>query len=100
MKLNRKQLRNIIEHALVETAEKERMHRCFDGSLVPFGSNECLEDLNQRKEDAHQTRNDCGTRTDKRDYYNGVLKVLRREIRDAEKANVLMQPEEDKISFD
>tara|TARA_Y100001963_G_C6558834_1_gene343331 strand:+ start:314 stop:616 length:303 start_codon:yes stop_codon:yes gene_type:complete len=97
MKITKRHLRDIIQHALVESAGEERMHRCFDGSLVPFGSNECLEDLHQRKEDAQEIRNGCGVRTDKRDYYNGVLKVLRRELRDAQKVNSVMHPEAEVI---
>jgi hypothetical protein len=93
MKITKNQISRIVEHVLVEIAAEERMHRCFDGSLVAFGSNECLEDLHQRKDDAQDTRNSCNVRTDKRDYYNGVLKVLRRELRDAEKINGAMQPE-------
>lgn len=95
MRVTKKRLRMIIEQALVETVEGERMHRCFDGSLVPFGSNECLEDLHQRKDDAQATRDSCSIRTDKRDYYNGVLKVLRRDIRDAEKENARLNPPEE-----
>ena len=85
--------REFYKNTLAEAHNGDRMHRCFDGSVVPFGSNQCLEDLYQRKEDAQETRNSCDVRTDKRDYYNGVLKVLRREIRDAEKINGAMQPE-------
>jgi len=40
-------------------------------------------------EDAKSTRDECDNRTDKRDYYNRVLKVLRRELRDAQKVNGL-----------
>lgn len=103
MKISTANLRKLIKEALfyrefhknviVETADGDRMHRCFDGTMVPFGSNECLEDLHQRKDDAQETRNSCNIRTDKRDYYNGVLKVLRRELRDAEKINGAMHPE-------
>tara|TARA_Y100000592_G_C5253139_1_gene213776 strand:- start:181 stop:480 length:300 start_codon:yes stop_codon:yes gene_type:complete len=92
MRIRRKTLKKIVQHALIESVEGERMHRCFDGSLVPFGSNECLEDLHQRKDDAQATRDSCSIRTDKRDYYNGVLKVLRRDIRDAEKENSRLNP--------
>lgn len=99
MKVTKRQLRSIVEHTLVEVMEDQRMHRCFDGSLVPFGSNECLEDLHQRKEDAQEIRNGCGTRTDKRDYYNGVLKVLRRELRDAEKVNAQMNPVPEEVAL-
>ena len=88
VKITRSQLKRMI----MESVGAEKMHRCFDGSLVPFGSNECLEDLYQRKDDAQAVRDECSIRTDKRDYYNGVLKVLRRDIRDAEKENVRLNP--------
>jgi len=79
----------IVEHALVESSSGERMHRCFHGALVLYGSQECIDDITHRMEDARSTRDDCDNRTDKRDYYNGVLKVLRRELRDAQKVNGL-----------
>ena len=88
VKITRSQLKRMI----MESVGAEKMHRCFDGSLVPFGSNECLEDLYQRKDDAQAVRDECSIRTDKRDYYNGVLKVLRRDIRDAEKENARLNP--------
>lgn len=103
MKISTANLRKLIKEELFyrefhrdvlnEMVDEDRTHRCFDGTVVPFGSNECLEDLHQRKEDAQETRNTCNIRTDKRDYYNGVLKVLRREIRDAEKINGALQTE-------
>ncbi len=85
MRITRHKLRMLIEHALVEQATGERMHRCFGGALVPFGSPECVDDISARIEDARDIRDQCDNRTDKRDYYNGVLKVLRREMRDAQK---------------
>lgn len=85
MKITKKALRMLIEQAVVESVTGERMHRCFNGTLVPFGTPECIDDLTARMEDAKEIRNQCDNRTDKRDYYNGVLKVLRREMRDAQK---------------
>lgn len=75
----------LIEHALVESATGERMHRCFGGALVPYGSQECIDDIAARMSDAIQIRNQCGNRTDERTHYNGVLNVLRRNMRDAQK---------------
>ena len=89
MRLTSKHIQMIVEHALVESSSGERMHRCFHGALVPYGSQECIDDITHRMEDARSTRDDCDNRTDKRDYYNGVLKVLRRELRDAQKVNGL-----------
>ena len=89
MRITGKHIQMIVEHALAEHASGERMYRCFHGSLVPYGSQECIEDITKRMEDAKATRDECDNRTDKRDYYNGVLKVLRRELRDAQKVNGL-----------
>lgn len=85
MRVTKKELKMLIEHVLVESMTGEKMHRCFGGALVPFGSPECIDDLAARMEDARDIRDQCDNRTDKRDYYNGVLKVLRREMRDAQK---------------
>lgn len=86
MRVTRDQLRMIVEHALAEGSSGRRMYRCFDGSLVPFGSPDCMTDIAARMADARHIRDACDNRTDKREYYNGVLKVLRREMREAEKA--------------
>ena len=85
MKITKKQLRMLIEQAVVESVTGERMHRCFSGQLVPWGTQECVDDISARMDDARAVRDECDNRTDKRDYYNGVLKVLRRELRDAQK---------------
>lgn len=89
MRFTRRQIRMLVEHALVEQSTGERMHRCFHGALVPFGSQECVDDISSRMEDARTIRDECDNRTDKRDYYNGVLKVLRREMRDAQRVQGL-----------
>ena len=95
IKITKRQLKRIIKEEKAKLLnENQSQHRCFDGTLVPFGSSECLEDLHMRKDDATDLRNSCPTRTDKRDYYNGILKVLRRDIHDAQKENVLMHGEE------
>jgi len=86
MRVTRGQIRMMVEHALAEGSSGRRMYRCFSGSLVPFGSPECITDIAARMADARHTRDACDNRTDKRTYYNGVLKVLRREMREAEKA--------------
>lgn len=85
--MNEKQLRHTISKLLSEGYSEGDQYVCFGGKTVPFGSDECLEDMYARKKDATRIRDNCSTRTDKRDYYNGMLKVLRREIRKAEKIN-------------
>ena len=101
MRITRRDLKMLIEHALIEQAAGERMHRCFGGSLVPYGSQDCVDDIAARMADARDTRDQCDNRTDKRDYYNGVLKVLRRELRDAQRAGgALISDESGRILAD
>lgn len=63
------------------------MHRCMNGDLVKFGSEKCIEDLDDRINDARLERDCCPGRTDAREHYNGILKVLRRKKRRAIKTN-------------
>jgi len=86
--LNKRQLREMILREMHENGE----HQCFGGDSVPFGSNECVADIELRIDDATHQRNGCVKRTDSRDYYNGLLKVLRRDLRAANKENVIMHP--------
>ena len=65
------------------------MHRCVTGDMVSMDTPECVSDLQYRIEDAAADRDACDTRTDARVHYNGLLKVLRRKLRQAKK----MQPE-------
>ena len=91
LKITEAQLRRIIRsekrNVMLEQKNGGKMHRTFGGEMVPFGSPECIDDICMRMDDATDIRNTCGARTDKRDYYNGVLKVLRRDLRDAKKAH-------------
>ncbi len=72
--------------------EGGKEHRCFGGDMVPFGSPDCIADLEMRIDDATHQRNGCDVRTDSRDYYNGLLKVLRRDLRAANKEGQIMHP--------
>jgi len=49
----------------------------------------CVKDLQYRIEDAREDRDACPGRTDAREHYNGLLKVLRRKLRSAQR----LQPE-------
>ena len=60
-------------------------HICLDGSVVEVESEVCYNDICSRIEDATKTRDMCPMRSDARDYYNGVLKVLRRKHRKSKK---------------
>lgn len=63
------------------------MHRTMAGELVPFGCDACVEDLTDRISDAKMSRDECPGRTDSREHYNGILKILRRKLRRANKTN-------------
>jgi|TARA_R110000824_G_scaffold247647_1_gene436716 hypothetical protein len=60
-------------------------HMKMDGTLVGCLSGECAEDLRHRIGDAVHTRDSSTTRSDERSYYNGILRVLRRRLREVEK---------------
>ena len=64
------------------------MHRSMDGNIVPFGCDSCVKDINDRIVDARHERDSCASRTDSREHYNGILKVLRRKLRRANKINL------------
>jgi len=65
--------------------KKEDHHMRMDGTVVGCLSGECAEDLRHRIGDAVHTRDSSGTRSDERSYYNGILRVLRRRLREVEK---------------
>ena len=60
-------------------------HLTFSGKTVPFGCKTCVGDLEHRIEDGKARRDACPRRSDSREHYNGLLKVLRRELRSARK---------------
>jgi hypothetical protein len=66
-------------------AHKKNLHMSLDGSFVDCHSEECAEDLRRRIKDTSHTRDSSNTRSDERSYYNGVLRVLRRRLREVEK---------------
>ena len=78
-----REIRGFVRNVLKEHAEKE--HLCISGDYVPVESQECYDDVCKRIEDARATRNLCSMRSDSRDHYNGILKVLRRKYRKAKK---------------
>ena len=83
MNFSKEKLRKIIHESLGHP----ETHRCMDGTTVPFGSNECVADMQMRIEDAIHFRDACPGRTDSRQHYNGILNVLRRNLRAAKKEN-------------
>lgn len=73
---------------LIIEGDAVEMHRCMDGKIVPFGCDASIVDIEGRIEDASHSRDMCPGRTDSREHYNGILKVLRRKLRRAHKQNL------------
>ena len=71
-------------HGLPEPPET---HVTITGKAVPYGCPACIQDLEHRIEDGKRQRDGCPGRSDSREHYNGVLKVLRRDLRAARKVN-------------
>jgi hypothetical protein len=96
VRVTREDLRRLVRSVLTEGADvdPDRTYRCFGGRVVQFGSPECLDDIRMRMDDAAETRDSCDCRTDKRAAYNGLLQMLRREMREAERAHRVLYPEE------
>ena len=90
MKLTESALRKVISEMISMDAGAD--HRCFDGTLVPFGSNDCLADLDARMDDARAMRDGASCGTDTRAYLNGMLHMLRKKLRSARKVNELLHP--------
>ena len=83
MLLSESQLRNFIKKILFEN---KHLHRCLNGDLVPDDSEECLNDIVLRIEDATYARNNMSGGTATRAYYNGILADLRKKKRRLEKS--------------
>ena len=71
-------MHNSLLEILAEAPEK---HRCINGRLVGFGTAACSRDLEKRIEDAVINRDSSDMRSDSRLHYNGLLKILRRKLR-------------------
>ena len=91
MKLTESALRKVISEMISMEAGPED-HRCFDGSVVPFGSEECMSDLDARMDDTRSMRDGASCGTDTRAYLNGMLHMLRKKTRSARKENELLNP--------
>ena len=59
--------------------KKNNQHRTIYGEMVDPVSQECLEDLNVRIEDATFNRDCCPHGTASRSHYNGLLSLLRKQ---------------------
>jgi hypothetical protein len=92
MQLNKEKLKILVSKKIklaINEGHAVEMHRNISGDMVPFGCDSCVEDIGHRIEDATHDRNSCLGRTDSREHYNGVLKVLRRKLRRAKKVNLV-----------
>jgi hypothetical protein len=86
--LLKRRLRRIVAEATAVVDEPE-MHRCMNGKSVRMDSPKCVKDIECRIDDARVDRDACPGRTDAREHYNGLLKVLRRKLR----RTIKLQPE-------
>lgn len=78
----------IVNEDEVETiieSSKKGLHRTLEGQMVKVGSPECRADILRRMDDMGYHRNDQGYGSDARAYFSGVLKVLRRKLRENDK---------------
>ena len=64
----------------------EEVHITFTGDKVLFGSDECIDDLDVRIQDACRQRDVSSRRSDTRENYNALLKSLRRAKKAAVRA--------------
>jgi len=76
------QLRRLITEIANGNPEQ---HRTLGGKYIPFGCQQCVDDLETRISDAAERRDSLTHRSDARIHYNGLLKVLRRDLRAARK---------------
>ena len=83
MHITMRKLRSLIKESIDE------LHRTIAGNYVPFGCAKCIKDIEYRIEDACNFRDQLSHRSDAREHYNGILKVLRRELRRARRVNGL-----------
>jgi len=60
-------------------------HRTLSGKLVKLGSKDCAKDIQKRMDDIRHHRDSSNLGTDERVYYSGVLRVLRRKLRENDK---------------
>lgn len=74
-------------------AKSKGMHRCLNGRLVKVGTKTCQQDILKRMEDIHHHRDSSDYGSDARVYFSGVLRILRKKLRENDK---LMVPEEQK----
>jgi hypothetical protein len=85
--MNKQRLKRRLARIISEVVKQNtgEMHRCLSGDVVTLDSPKCIPDLEFRIDDTKSCRDDCDTRSDSRAHYNGMLKVMRRKLRQARK---------------
>ena len=78
---------------IFEQASRGDPHKCMAGNVVPFGSQECVGDLDSRIQDATDQRDGVKRGTADRSSLNGTLKFLRQKKRHASKISDQIEQE-------
>lgn len=82
-------LRTYIRRIMVETVVPSE-HVVMSGHIVPFGCDECIVDIQDRIIDASRQRDVCPRGSADRSSLNGLLAMLRRQLRSAQRVNIEM----------
>jgi hypothetical protein len=78
---------------IFEQTSRGDPHKCMTGDVVPFGSQECVGDLDSRIQDATDQRDGVQRGTADRSSLNGTLKFLRQKKRHASKISDQIEQE-------
>jgi len=82
-------LRRYIRKIMIESVVPDE-HVVMSGHIVPFGCDECIVDIQDRISDASRQRDICPRGSADRSSLNGLLAMLRRQLRSAHRINVQM----------
>ena len=99
MKPDELYMRSLIREQILKLSTQPT-HKCMNGDVVPFGCEECVEDIENRLVDVTFHRDLQDYRTSARDNYNGILRVLRRTLKAAKKQHDKDNPPEAPIAAD
>jgi len=75
-------IRGFVRYILHESTKKD-VHITLAGDVIPFGSDECINDFEERITDACRQRDHAPRRSDTREHYNALLRSLRRAKKSA-----------------
>jgi len=82
-----KKLRRLVRRVIIETIVPDE-HVTLTGHMVPFGCDECVDDIQMRIGDTSRQRDMCPRGSADRSSLNGVLAMLRRQLRSAGRVNM------------